>query len=77
MLHAILILVGLLLMFGGVLMLWGWLGGKSKWFDSGVYDKEGASKNDRQFLDLYFIVLIIAPLLVGAMLIVFGLRGLQ
>ncbi|MFA6134180.1 MAG: hypothetical protein WC869_09230 [Phycisphaerae bacterium] len=74
MLGVILIIAGILLMLLGMLMITGWVNGKSSWFDSGVYDRQGSTKTDRQFLDLYFIVLVIAPLLVGAMLIVFGLQ---
>jgi len=68
------ILIGAVLMIVGVIMLVGWVGGKSTWFDAGVYDRQGSSKTDRQFLNLYFLVFVIAPLLVGATLIVYGVR---
>ena len=58
----------------GAIMTAGWVSGRSTWFDAGVYDRQGATKNDRQFLDLYFIALVIAPLMIGALLIVFGLQ---
>ena len=77
MLGAALIFIGTVLMFLGILLLAGWVSGKSAWFDPGVYDRQGSSKNDRQFLDLYFIAIVLAPLLVGALLIVFGLREMQ
>lgn len=77
MLGAVLILIGAALMVFGAIMLIGWVGGKSRWFDAGVYDRAGTSKTDRQFLDLYFIAIVIAPLLFGAILIVFGLRQWQ
>ena len=60
----------------GVLMLGAWLGGKSRWFGGGVLDRAGDSKNDRQFLDLYFVALVLAPLLFGGILIVFALRAM-
>jgi hypothetical protein len=68
------IVIGAILMVGGTVMLIGWVSGKSNWFDAGVYDRQGSSKTDRQFLNLYFLALVIAPLLVGATLIVYGLR---
>jgi hypothetical protein len=70
----VLIVIGAILMVAGTVMLLGWVSGKSNWFDAGVYDRQGASKTDRQFLNLYFLALVIAPLLVGATLIVYGLR---
>ena len=74
MLGLILIVVGAGLMVLGIISLAGWISGKSRWLEGGVYDRRGASKVDRQFLDLYFVAVVIAPLLVGAILIVFGLR---
>ena len=74
MLAGMLIIAGSVLMLFGVLMLSGWLGGKSAWFDAGVYDRPGSSKTDRMFLDLYFLAMVIAPLLIGAIMIVLGLR---
>jgi hypothetical protein len=76
MLGAILIVVGGALMLGGGVMLAGWTSGKSRWFDAGVFDRSGASKTDRQFIDLYFMALVLAPLLGGALMIVVGLRKL-
>ena len=73
MLGYILIAVGAIAMIFGAMTLWQWSSGKASWFDSGVVDSTGESKNERQFLDLYFISLVIAPLLGGAILIVFGL----
>ncbi len=58
----------------GAVMLWGWLHGQSRWFNPSVFDRTGASKTDRQFLDLYYIALVLAPLLLGATLFVYGLR---
>jgi hypothetical protein len=68
-----LIVLGAACMIGGTIMLAGWLGGKSSWFGAGVYDRAGESKSDRQALYLYFIALVIAPLLGGALIIAFGI----
>lgn len=76
MLGYILIAAGALAMLLGTLTLWQWNTGAGRWFDPGVADRPGDTKNDRQFLDLYFISLIVAPLLGGAILIVFGLKEL-
>jgi hypothetical protein len=77
MVAGILIAVGVVLMLFGVVMLGGWVAGKSNWFDSGVFDRAGTSKTDRQFLDLYFVAIVLAPLFFGGLLIVLGLRTLQ
>jgi len=74
MLNVLLAVAGVAMMVFGAVMLNGWLGGKSKWFDEDIFDRAGTTKNDRQFLDLYFIVIVITPLLAGAFLIVYGLR---
>ena len=74
MLGPILVIVGAALMILGVFMLASWVSGSSRLFDSGVYDRKGDSKIDRQFLDLYFLAIVIAPLLGGAIMIAFGLR---
>jgi hypothetical protein len=73
----VLIAAGGLSMAAGAVLLLGWVGGKSTWFNSAVYDRPGASKNDRQFLDLYFVALVAAPLLAGALMIAFGLVWLS
>ena len=77
MLSAALIAGGAALMLFGALMIAGWIGGKSTWFDAGIFDRQGATKTDRQFLSLYFFTFVIAPLMVGAMLIIFGLQRLE
>lgn len=71
-----LITVGAALMLLGVAMLIAWMGGVSRWIDPGVFDRPGATKTDRQYLDLYFVGLVIVPLLGGAMLIALGLEQL-
>jgi hypothetical protein len=73
----LLIVIGAALMVLGVILVGGWVGGKSDWFDAGVFDRRGGSTTDRQFLNLYFLVMVVAPLLVGAILIVYGLRKLR
>jgi hypothetical protein len=73
MLGPICIAVGVGLMILGVIMLASWLGGKSSWMDAEVLEREGSTVNDRQFVNLYFLASVIAPLLVGATLIVYGL----
>jgi hypothetical protein len=73
MLGYILIAVGAIAMIFGSMALWKWNSGGGSWFDPGVVDRTGASKNERQFLDLYFFSLVIVPLLGGAIFIVFGL----
>lgn len=74
MLAIFLIAAGTVMMVFGSLMIAGWVGGKSSWFDVGIFDRQGTTKTDRQFLDLYFFTFVIAPLLVGALLIIFGLQ---
>ena len=55
-------------------MLIAWTGGPSRWLDPGVFDRPGTTKTDRQYLDLYFVGLVIVPLLAGALLIALGLQ---
>jgi hypothetical protein len=68
-----LIAAGAVLMLAGVFLLSAWLSGKPAWFDTGAFDRRGATKTDRQFINVYFVALVLAPLLVGAILIVYGL----
>ena len=72
--HVILVIAGSALMLFGFVMLCAWAAGRGGWFDSGVFDRKGTSKNDRQFLDLYFIAIVIGPLACGAILFLYGLR---
>ncbi|HUT61424.1 MAG TPA: hypothetical protein VNA25_26555 [Phycisphaerae bacterium] len=76
MLGGILIAAGAMLVTLGAVMLVGWTAGKSTWFDSDVFDRRGSTVNDRQFVNLYFIAIVLAPLLIGGILIIFGLREL-
>ena len=71
-----LIAAGAALMLLGVAMLVAWTGGLTRWVDPGVYDRPGKTKTDRQYLDLYFVALVIVPLLTGALLIALGLQRL-
>jgi len=75
MLGTILIILGAGLMIVGLIALVGWVSGKSG-LAQAFLDRTGDSKVDRQFLGLYFVVLVVAPLLGGALLIAFGLRHL-
>mgnify|MGYP000179700572 CR=1 FL=1 len=76
MLGVVLIILGVIAMLGGAVMLLAWVSGRSSWFDAGVYDRPGRCKTDRQFLILYFMAMVLAPLLGGGILIVFGLSEL-
>ena len=68
----ILLVVGIALMLLGVMMLWEWLSGVSRFFESSGRDKSMA-QSDWVLMDLHFLALVIAPLLGGAIMIVFGL----
>ena len=70
---SILVLVGAILMLGGGIMLAGWGSGKSRWSNASVSDRQGSSKTDRMFMYLYFVAMVIAPLLGGGIVIVAGL----
>ena len=76
MMGSVLILLGAVLMIAAVAVLGGLVSGNRGRWARGVLDRAGASKNDRQFLSLYFVVLVVAPLLGGAVLIAVGLRQL-
>ena len=74
---SILIACGGALMLLGVIMLGGWVSGKSSWFDAGVYDRQGSTKNDRMSLYVTFVAMVLAPLLSGALIIAYGLYTLR
>jgi len=74
---SILIACGGALMLLGVIMLGGWVSGKSNWFDAGVYDRQGSTKNDRMSLYVTFVAMVLAPLLSGALIIAYGLYTLR
>ena len=72
--EAILIFAGAVLLVLGLGMLLAWLGGHNRWLNDGVLSRGGASKNDRQFIELYYVALVLAPLLCGGILIALGLK---
>jgi len=73
---AIFVIVGAALLLTGGVMLTGWVGGKDRWFSSDGCDSSGGSKTDRMFVELYFLALVIAPLLAGATVLLLGLSSL-
>jgi hypothetical protein len=78
MVGAFLIGGGAVLMVLGVVMLLSWMSGKANWFDQEVLDGKGDSTPQRRFVDLlflslYFLALVIVPILAGATMIVYGL----
>ena len=76
MLGIVFIVAGVSIMLFGVIMLWQWTGAARRWFNAESYDQPGETKNQRQYIDLFFLATVAAPLLFGGMLIVFGLRRL-
>ena len=75
-LGVILLTIGAALMLLGVYMLWEWLGGSSKLFEAAGRNRP-ASQPDFVLMSLCFISLVVASLLGGAILIVFGLARLR
>ena len=72
------VILGGALMAAGVLLLYAWANNKSKWFDSGNFDQQNAPKAGALFWFLYllyFVAMVLAPLLGGALMIVYGLKG--
>jgi hypothetical protein len=71
------VILGGVLMAAGVLLLYAWLNNKSRWFDSESFDQQNSVRMGFLFWSfylLYFLALVIAPLLGGALMIVYGLR---
>ena len=58
----------------GAIRITAWSAGKNAWFDRDYYDRRGDTFNDRVFLDLYFLAAVVAPLLIGGILVVWGLQ---
>ena len=77
MLGFILIAVGGTLMILGTLMLMPWVEGQGRFAERGGSDGRGTIQSDWLFICVYFLSLVIAPLLSGAILIVFGLNQLR
>ena len=71
-----LIIIGAGVMTAGVLMLGGWVSGKSGSTGGWLYDRLGETKTDRQILYLYFVGTVVLPLLAGATMVLFGLHHL-
>jgi len=71
----ILLISGIILMTFGLVGLGGWVSGRGERIGrpGGLGD---GSKNERQLLSIYFVALVLTPLLAGAMLIAFGLGAL-
>ncbi len=72
----ILLAIGAVLMLGGVCLLWEWLGGSSKMFQFSQRDRP-AAQSDFVLMGLGFLSLVIAGILGGAILIVFGLARVR
>lgn len=76
MLGPFLIAAGAVMMILGVVSLASWTGGKSLWFDPEAFDRRGSPQRGFMLTVYYlaaFAALVLAPLLVGAGLIVYGL----
>ncbi len=73
MLGIALVIVGIALMAVGLVFLGGWVNGRGERAGRPGSALSDRSKADRQIMDLYFIAIVVAPLLAGAMLIAFGL----
>lgn len=65
------------LMILGMLMLLRWLGEEGEGSGKFGFGSRSASQGDWVLMDLQFLALVIAPLLGGAILIVFGLARLR
>jgi hypothetical protein len=76
-LDASLVVAGAALMILGVWMLLRWMGDEGEGTGKFGFGSRGASQNDWVLMDLQFIALVIAPLLGGAILLVFGLARLD
>ncbi len=70
------VILGGVLMVAGVLLLYAWMNNKSRWFDSESFGQQNSGRMGCLFWSfyvLYFMALVIAPLLGGALIIVYGL----
>jgi len=72
-----LVVAGGALMVLGILMLLRWMGDEGDGTGKFGVGSRSASQNDWVLMDLQFLALVIAPLLGGAILIVFGLVRLR
>jgi len=73
---AILLIAGMILMAVGLVSLGSWVSGRGERAGRHGTALSDSSKAERQLMDLYFIAVVVAPLLAGAMLIAFGLQQL-
>ena len=73
----VLIASGAGVMLFGVVMVVGWISGRSAWFGPGVFDRVDNPMSDRWLLYVTFVAVIPGPLLAGALLIVYGLYAVQ
>jgi hypothetical protein len=74
MLGIALVIAGIILMAVGLIFLGSWVSGRGERAGRPGPALSDGTKTDRQIMDLYFIALVVAPLLAGAMLIAFGLQ---
>jgi hypothetical protein len=74
MLGIALVIAGIILMAVGLIFLGSWVSGRGERAGRPGAALSDGTKTDRQIMDLYFIALVVAPLLAGAMLIAFGLQ---
>jgi|GEM_PF-3246986 len=74
---AVLIFIGAVLMIFGTIMLPGDSRGRGRWSGPRAYHDRGATKLNRQWMDLLFLATVVAPMFAGAVLIVLGLLQLH
>ena len=69
------VILGGALMTAGVLLLYAWVNNKSKWFDAN-FDQQNSPRVWWLFMCfyvMYFVAMVVTPLLGGAILIVYWL----
>jgi hypothetical protein len=76
MLGPILLFAGTVLMTVGLVFLGGWVSGRDEGTRKPNAARAGRFRADRQWMGLYFLALVVAPLLGGGALIAFGLEKL-
>ncbi len=76
MLGPILVLTGAVLMAVGLVFLGGWVSGRGERAGKLHVALGDASRADQWLINLYFMALVVTPLLGGAVLIAFGLEKL-
>jgi accessory gene regulator protein AgrB len=71
------VILGGVAMVAGVLLLYAWMNNKSRWLDSENFEQHTSGRMGCLFWSLYllyFVALVITPLLGGALMIVYGLE---